>query len=372
MSFDNFDSFDWNAMQNNAIEKTKKSFEKDTRYWNISSNEQGIGSAVIRLLPDPKNRPYVQRFEYSLKKPIPGAKAKWYIANSRETIKEPDPAKEYFDKLKAEGTKEAEELAKTFSRGTKYICNILVVNDPVNPENNNKVFLFKMGTKLKSKIDGWMKPDANEISCGVEPKQFFNPLGEGRDILLKVRPLGNIPNYDDTEYKDKRPLFNDKETAINWIITNAYDLEENVLHEREYEPYDVLKKRFDSYLGAGSPQAAQPMPVQPVQPVGIQPTVENAVYTQPAYIQPGVQVAQVAQPVQPAGIQPAYVQPEYVQPQVAQVAQTTQPIQQVQPQVAQVAQPAYIQPGIQAAQVAPTAVAVQPGVASDDWMNEIE
>lgn len=54
MSFDNFDNFDWNSMKTNAVETQKKKYEKDTRYWTISANEQGIGSAIIRVLPDPK------------------------------------------------------------------------------------------------------------------------------------------------------------------------------------------------------------------------------------------------------------------------------------------------------------------------------
>ena len=86
MSFDNFNDFNWDSMKTNAVETVKKKFEKDTRYWQISANEAGVGSAIIRLLPDPKNVPWMQRYEYALKKPIPGGKPKWYIANSRESF----------------------------------------------------------------------------------------------------------------------------------------------------------------------------------------------------------------------------------------------------------------------------------------------
>jgi hypothetical protein len=354
-----FDNFDWNAMKGNAVQNVKKTFEADTRYWKVSQGENGVGSALIRLLPDPKNVPFVQRYEYALKKSIPGAKAKWYIANDRTTIDLADPAKEYYDSLKREGTKEADEAAKGYQRATKFITNILVVNDPANPENNNKVFLFKMGSKLKSKIEGWMEPDANEISMGTVPKSFYNPLASGRDIMIKVKPLGGIPNYDDSEYRDPRPVFNDKESAVAFIQSACYDLQENVLSEKEFEPYETLKDRFNKFNASVAPVAA------PVAPTPV-PAPVAAPVAQPVYEAPVA--APVAAPVYVAPTAAPVAQPVYTAPVVAPVAT---PVYEA-PVAAPVAAPVYIAPTV-APVAAPVAQPVaQPVVAADDWLSEIE
>ena len=233
----------------------RKSF-KDERFWKISKDANGKGVAIIRLLPDASMKTYVKAVSYSLKKPKPNFKDQfyWYIENSPLTIGKPDPVKEHYNRLMEEGTEEAKKEAINFRSKTDFICNIMVVKDLVNPENNGKVFLWKYGVKLCSKIEGWIKPSEQEIELGTAPMNLRHPL-EGFNITLKIRPDQHSFTYDDTIVSNTpssiSPSIIDEDEAFDFITKNCYDLSEFVKPE-SFSSYEVLKEKFDKFLAYGS------------------------------------------------------------------------------------------------------------------------
>ena len=253
MDFD----FDFNSL-NMPQQLEKKTYEKDTRFWKISKNDDGRGVAIIRLLPDANKVPFVRLYGYSLKgKYNPTTKKNaWYIANSPASINLPDPVAERYAQLMAEGTKEAETEAKTLKRNTKFYSNILVVNDPGNPENNGKVFLWEFGTKMKDKLMAWMNPSEEELALGEKKRALFNPIS-GNNIKLKIAPQGEWSSYDGSEVLSDITSIKEgitKEEAVNFIMTKTYDLNE-FLSPAYYETYEELTKKLATFLGTSSPES---------------------------------------------------------------------------------------------------------------------
>ena len=132
---------DRSKLLHKALDETMsgKTYKDEEGFWRPTLDKAGTGWAVIRFLPAGKNEelPYVEMFSYAFK-----AQGGWYIEKSRQTLgaEEPDPAKEYISTLWNAGK---EDEARKYSRRRYFVSNVLVINDPGNPENNGKVFLYK-------------------------------------------------------------------------------------------------------------------------------------------------------------------------------------------------------------------------------------
>ena len=249
MSFDLFSGFDSSDLMSKVPQEPIKKDYTDSRFWKISKNEQGSGTAVIRLITDKNKIPYTRVYHYSAKKKIKD-KEYWLIADAPSTINLPDPIQEHFFNLRNNGQ---EELSKMFARKTKFICNILVIKDPANPSNEGKVFLWEFGTKLKEKFTKWMQPSDADIAIGEKPKELFNPL-TGHDIKLSIRKDGQFYTYDDTSVMSTPSRLNhlgdsdeDIETIRDIIVNKTYDLSEFTKPER-FESYETLKARLDKFI----------------------------------------------------------------------------------------------------------------------------
>ena len=120
---------------------------------------------------------------------------------------------------------EAKEEARNFSRKMNYYVNILVVNDPANPENNGKIKLWKFGTKLFDKFMASLNPSEQDRALGEQPKELFNPL-TGNNIKLKIKKASGFFNYDDTTIDVATSVYPDADAAIKDITDNAVDLME--------------------------------------------------------------------------------------------------------------------------------------------------
>ena len=113
--------------------------QEDKRFWKVTRDKSGTGSAVIRFLP-PTNGdsiPWVKLYHHGFQGPT----GKWYINNCPSTIGEESPVYEHVQGLYATKVESDEKLAKQRGRKTSFISNVLIIKDPANPENEGKVFL---------------------------------------------------------------------------------------------------------------------------------------------------------------------------------------------------------------------------------------
>lgn len=250
----------------NSVEKLNNELAKlntpqngrDERLWSCTTDKAGNGYAVIRFLPPSEGEdvPFVRLFTHGFKGP-----GGWYIENSRTTIGEADPVGEMNSKLWNEGEGSRGRKTVTGSGreqpGTKrqlnYYSNIYVINDPANPDNNGKVFLFKYGKKIFDKINDMMNPQF-EDEQSVDPFNFWT----GANFKLKIRRVDGYANYDKAEFDSVGPLFEDDD-LMEAVWKKQYSLKE-IIAPANFKSYDELTKRLNKTMGlAGAAPARGPM-----------------------------------------------------------------------------------------------------------------
>ena len=230
---------------------TEKKSYGDDRFWKPTVDESGNGYAVVRFLPagEGQELPWVRYWDHFFKGPT----GQWYIEKSLTTIGQNDPVSELNSRLWNSGIEDDKEIARKQKRRLHYVSNILVVNDPSNPANNGKVFLYDFGKKIFDKIMDKMQPEFP----GEEPVNPFD-FWNGADFQLKIRNVAGYRNYDKSEFKAPSALFEADETKLEATYNQMFDLGE-FSNPTTFKSYDELKSRLSLVLGeatgAGAVQA---------------------------------------------------------------------------------------------------------------------
>lgn len=223
---------------------------KDDRFWTLTRDKAGNGSAIIRILP-PVNGdelPWVKNFSYGFKVENTG---KWYINASPTTIGLPDPVAELNSAAYASKDEDQIALAKTRKRRNQYIAKILVVRDPANPDNDGKTFFWKFGKKILDSIMGKAKPEFEDET----PVEVWD-IDEGCNFKLRIKNVAGYPNYDSSEWAAQTPLAKTDE-EIEKILNTPHRLSEFIQPEY-FKSYDTLKMELDRAMsGAGARTAEQ-------------------------------------------------------------------------------------------------------------------
>lgn len=267
--------------------------KEDDRFWQPTVDKAGNGYAVLRFLPAPvgEDVPFVRTFDHGFKGPT----GKWYIEKSRTSMPgEEDPVSKMNSELWAQGENSAGR--KTVSgdnangqpgtkRRTSYTSNVYVVDDPENPANNGKVFLFKYGKKIFDKLNDAMNPKFKDETA-------INPfdLWEGCNFKLKIRKFEGQRNYDKSEF-DRTTVGNvdgKTENELEVIWKSEHSLQA-FLDPKEYKTYEELQKKLNAVMdpnGTPATRAAreEPQSEAPRQARSEEPKLTN---TAPSQAQPG-------------------------------------------------------------------------------------
>lgn len=232
-----------------AGQTTNTNKYQDDRKWKPTVDEQGNGYAVIRFLPptDGQDLPWVRYWDHAFKGPT----GQWYIERSLTTLGQNDPVGELNSRLWNSGIEEDKETARRQKRRLHYVTNIQVINDPANPANNGKVFIYEFGKKIFDKIMDMMQPEFP----GEEPVNVFD-FWSGADFELKIRNVAGYRNYDKSDFKSPAPLAGADETQLEAIYNTLYDLNEFIVpnypnaHDANwFKSYDDLKAKLETVLG---------------------------------------------------------------------------------------------------------------------------
>ena len=226
------------AAQKESAPQEKKSYV-DERLWKPVMDKSGNGYAVIRFLPAPEGEdmPWAKVWNHAFQGPT----GQWYIENSLTTVGQNDPVSEYNSKLWNSGVESDKEIARKQKRKLQYYSNVYVLEDPANPQNEGKVFLYRYGKKIFDKIMEAMQP-AFQDETAVNPFDFW----EGADFKLKLRKVDGYWNYDKSEFADPSALFdNDEEIEALW--KTEYSLADFTAASN-FKSYDELKTRLDAVL----------------------------------------------------------------------------------------------------------------------------
>lgn len=262
---------DWSDTMNKIREQTSNkgtNSYKDERIYYPEFNDNGTAQAIIRFLPSPDTDiPFVNVYSHSIKGP-----GGWYIENCPTTLKKECPV----CKANSAIWNTDQDTARARKRKQSYFSNILVIKDPANPENENKVFLYKYGKKVHDKIMEKLNPGEDSID---EPVMVFDYY-DGADfkLIIKKIKVGSIPmpNYDSCQFDNPSPIGTDDE--IDKVEKSLYKLGEFV-SEENFKSYQDLEAKFNRVVGVSAPPASAP---QTSAPASTPSTTSNADATKTA------------------------------------------------------------------------------------------
>lgn len=219
----------------------------DERMWRPELDKTGNGYAVIRFLPAPEGEelPWAKMYSHAFQGP-----GGWYIENSLTTIGQKDPLGEYNRELWNTGTEANKEIVRKQKRKLTYYSNIYVVKDPVNPQNEGNVFLFKYGKKIFDKIMEAMQPEF-EDETPINPFDFW----QGSNFKLKIVKKDGYWNYDKSEFGSTEPLLDDDD-ALEAIWKKEYSLTA-ITAPDQFKSYEELERRMNAVLGLKSSNPAR-------------------------------------------------------------------------------------------------------------------
>lgn len=218
----------------------------DDRFWKPEVDKSGNGYAVIRFLPAPEGEdlPWNKYWDHGFKGPT----GQWYIENSLTSIGQPDPVSEMNSELWNSGIEANKDIVRSRKRRLHYVVNIMVVEDPANPDNNGKVFLYKFGKKIFDKIMDVMQPQFADEEP-VNPFDFW----EGANFKLKIRNVEGYRNYDKSEFASPSALMDGDDEKLEGVYNTLYSLKD-FTDPKNYKSYDELKAKLHRVLGeSGTP-----------------------------------------------------------------------------------------------------------------------
>ena len=212
---------------------------QDERFWKPEMDKSGNGYAVIRFLPavDGEDLPWVKLFSHAFQGP-----GGWYIENSLTTNGGKDPVSELNRELWNSGNDKDKETVRKQKRKLSFYSNIYVVKDPLNPQNEGKVFLFKYGKKIFDKILNAMQPEFDDEDP-INPFDFW----QGANFKLKIVKKDGYWNYDKSEFDRVAPLLDDDD-ALEAIWKKQYSLTA-ITAPDQFKSYEDLEKRMNYVLG---------------------------------------------------------------------------------------------------------------------------
>ena len=229
------------------VEKTNKgSGGADERFWKPEMGKGGTGSAVIRFLPAPEGEdlPYVSIYSHAFQ-----GVGGWYIENSLTTNNQKDPVSDLNRSLVTEHggdfkrcPQHVQDTVRDRKRKLSYFANIYVVKDPLHPENEGKVFLFKYGKKIHDKILAALRPEFDDEDP-IDPFDFW----KGANFKLKIVKKDGYWNYDNSEFASSSSLVDDDD-VMEAIWKKEYSLSD-LISQDKFKTYDELQKRLNMVLG---------------------------------------------------------------------------------------------------------------------------
>ena len=213
----------------------------DERLWKPELDKTGNGYAVIRFLPAPENEefPWAKMYTHAFQGP-----GGWYIENSLTTNGQKDPVSDHNRELWNSGNEADKDTVRKQKRKLSYYSNIYVLQDPANPENEGKVFLYKYGKKIFDKLTEAMQP-AFADETPINPFDFW----KGADFKVKIRKVEGYWNYDKSEFAEPSTLkgFDDSELETLW--SQQYSLTDFTAPDK-FKTFEELETRLNQVLNS--------------------------------------------------------------------------------------------------------------------------
>jgi hypothetical protein len=174
---------------------------------------------VLRLLPNIKepSKTFYHFFTHGWNSFATG---QYVSALSLQTVGQPDPIGRERYRLSKTGSAEEKKKVEAVKWQEQWYVNVYVVDDPVNPQNNGTVKIFRYGKKLDQKITSAISgDDSDEFGAKV-----FDLSSSGVNFKLKVeKNQGGYITYDSSRFTSPVDLGLSKEKQKE-IYDSVFDL----------------------------------------------------------------------------------------------------------------------------------------------------
>lgn len=231
---------------NKIKENQEESYsDKNENIWTPSYDKaKGVGYAKVRFMPAPQGEdfPFVTVYSYGFKGPT----GKWYIENALSTLKKKDPCGEMCTRLWNSGIESDKEVARKYKRRTNIYANVLIIDDPMNPDNNGTVKLYRYGPMIQKILDEKMFPQF-ETDTPLNP---FDPWsGATFEIRITTKQVGKdtVPNYEKSFFHEPSAMGDDEMIEEKWALCHSL---EAMRAADKFKSYDELKNKLYEVLGA--------------------------------------------------------------------------------------------------------------------------
>ena len=216
---------------------------------------------TVRLLPFAKD-PSKTFFHYYNHGWNSFATGQYVQTLSPQTFGERDPIAEERFKVLRTGSEEEKEKMQAIRRLEKWLVNVYVIDDPVNPDNNGKVKILRYGKQLQKIITEAIEgEDAEEFG-----PRIFDLGEEGVNFKIKVEQQGDFPTYVSSRFTTagKIDVSEDKQKEI---YDSAFNLTEVFTQKSYDELKDMLNEHYYCKTEEEPPATSTPAPAAtPVEP----------------------------------------------------------------------------------------------------------
>ena len=232
--------------------------EKSSGPADILRTEPG-NTYTVRLLPFAKD-PSKTFFHYFQHGWSSFSTGQYVSAISPQTFGDRDPIAETRYKL-YRGNDEEKQMASKIIRSEKWLVNVYVVNDPVNPDNNGKVMTLRYGKQLHkviaSAIDG---EDASDLG-----PRIFDLGPDGVNFKVIVEKQGDFPTYVSSKFSFPTEVKGLTDDDHEGIYNKAIELD-SVFNVKGY---DDLKNMVDEHIYCQDSDAQRSEPAVVAAPAAV-------------------------------------------------------------------------------------------------------
>lgn len=224
---------------------------------------------TLRLLPNVKEpgKTFNHYFVHGWKSFSTG---QYVSALSLQTFGERDPIAEDRYRMIRLGNPADKEKAESVRRQEYWAVNVLVVDDPVNPENNGKVKILRYGRQLNKIIESAISgEDASEFGVKV-----FDISKDGCNFKIKAEKQGEYTVYTASRFTSPSNL-NLTDSKVEEIYNQIHNLEAIEKVKSVSELNDMWNIHFHNNVGSVAESAPAPM-VREKAPQAPAPVVSSA------------------------------------------------------------------------------------------------
>lgn len=226
----------------NLFESIKEALNKKTssdsaNYRDFMKLEIG-NTYVVRLVPNVNSpdRTMFHYFHHIWKSAMTNQLVSVLCPN---TYGESCPIDEYRSKIYATKNESEIEKIKPLRRNENWLCNVYVVKDPTNPDNQGQMKVLRFGKQLFKVISEAINgDDAEEFGSKI-----FDLSEKGCNLRIKVESNeGGYPTYTSSKFMSPSPLEGVEDAEE--IYNSAKDLDSIFDHKTKEEISNMLKVHF--------------------------------------------------------------------------------------------------------------------------------